>query len=105
MPNRDTDLVTGQNPKCPLALVWGLLQKYQFTEEDDNAGAPDELLAWVNERLSPSGMNVKSFRAPEWQDGVVLSAIVHSITPETIDPPNKLDKVRCPIRAFSAVYV
>lgn len=79
--------------------MWGLLQKYQFKEEDDNAGAPDELLAWVNERLAPYGMNVKSFRAPEWQDGVVLSAIVHSITPETIDPPNKLDKVRnpCPV--------
>lgn len=71
------------------------MQKYQFKEEEgQEAGAPDELLAWVNERLAPYNMKVDSFRAPAWQDGVVLSALVHSITPEAIDPPNKLDKVR-----------
>ncbi len=75
--------------------MWGLLQKYQFREDDgQEAGAPDELLAWVNERLQPYGMHVDSFRAPAWQDGIILSALVHSITPEDIDAPDKLDKVR-----------
>jgi len=72
-------IVDTNNPKVPLALVWSLLQKFQV-----NVGRKDDdLLKWVNERLSPYGQQRKDFESPSWNDGIALSYLVNLYVPQS----------------------
>jgi len=76
------DLVHATNPKVPLAIVWALLQKFQVNI-GGKKGMEDDLLKWVNERLSPYGQERSDFQSPSWSDGVALSYLVNLYVPDS----------------------
>jgi len=74
------DLVHATNPKVPLAIVWALLQKFQVNI--GGKGVEDDLLKWVNERLSPYSQERADFQSPSWCDGVAISYLVNLYVPD-----------------------
>jgi len=96
-----TDLVDS-NLKITLGFVWQLILKYQIADsgaadaEAAKAAAKKNLLAWVNNLITPLNVDPVNNFGRDWSSGLALSALNESTYPELQD----LDK--CKVRAASA---
>eukprot|EP01088_Endostelium_zonatum_P000172 TRINITY_DN1029_c0_g1_i1.p1 TRINITY_DN1029_c0_g1~~TRINITY_DN1029_c0_g1_i1.p1 ORF type:complete len:677 (-),score=250.94 TRINITY_DN1029_c0_g1_i1:115-2145(-) len=96
-----TDIVDS-NLKITLGFVWQLILKYQIADnsqgdaEAAKAAAKKNLLAWVNNLITPLGVDPVNNFGRDWNTGLALSALNEASYPELQD----LDK--CKVRAAAA---
>eukprot|EP01088_Endostelium_zonatum_P016295 TRINITY_DN434_c0_g1_i1.p1 TRINITY_DN434_c0_g1~~TRINITY_DN434_c0_g1_i1.p1 ORF type:complete len:1505 (-),score=539.00 TRINITY_DN434_c0_g1_i1:68-4582(-) len=82
--------IVDKNQKLVLGLVWMLILRYQIQKGNKDGkmksagAAKNELLEWVKNQVKPFGVECNNFNT-SFQDGQVLSALVESLKPGSVD--------------------